>query len=79
MYVFERFLRNTFSTDISRRGGSALYRDSKEQYNADCLANRDRAVPSSRHLLVGPKTRSICSLLVTLHVKKLTHNQLLDM
>jgi len=38
MYVFERFLRNTFSTDISRRGGSALYRDSKEQYNADCLA-----------------------------------------
>ena len=32
------FWRITFSTDISRWGGSALYRDSKEQYNADCLA-----------------------------------------
>ena len=27
-------------TDISRRGRSALYRDSKEQYNADCLATQ---------------------------------------
>jgi len=34
-----QFWRIAFSTHISRRASSALYRDSKEQYNADCLAN----------------------------------------
>jgi len=34
------FWRITFWTDISHRGGLALYCDSKEQYNADCLASR---------------------------------------
>jgi len=38
MYVFWEFWRITFSTDIWRRGGSALYRDSIRAIQADCLA-----------------------------------------
>jgi len=38
LYMSLRVLANYILTDISCRGGSALYRDSKERYNADCLA-----------------------------------------